>query len=87
MSLFLRKRGIVDEAAGLKLAELCWFRYAMGDTITAHEKGRLKHLFTVEKNGIIAVMGRAKEGLQSFFGKGFLPVIIAANRVSFLLML
>ena len=84
---FLRKRGVTDETAALELAEQCWFRYAMEDTITAEEQGKLKHLFTVEKDGLIVVMGRAKAGLKHFFGKEFLPVIMSANRVAFLLML
>ena len=72
MTPFLLKRGVVDAAIGLELAERCWFRYAMVDTIIAYEKGQLKHLFTVEKEGLVVVMGRAKAGLQNFFRKIFL---------------
>ena len=64
-----------------------WFRYAMDDTATAKENGKLDHLFTVERDNLIVVVGRAKVALQKFFGQDSLPVIIGSTRIAYLLML
>ena len=43
--------------------------------------------FFCEKREIIVVVaGRAKDGLQKFFGKKHLPVIMCVSRVAFLIM-
>ena len=59
----------------------------MKETVTARELGRLKNLNVEEKDGLIVVSGRAKSGLQKFFGKNYLPVLIGSSRVAFLIML
>ena len=83
----LLKLVIDSDATRLELAERLWFRSAMKETVTARELGRLKNLNVEEKDGLIVVSGRAKSGLQKFFGKNYLPVLIGSSRVAFLVML
>ena len=53
----------------------------------ALEAGRLKKLCVEERDQLIVVVGRAKSGIQKFFGKDYLPVLIGSSRVAFLVML
>ena len=90
---FLRKRAqrnsepAMSEAAKLEASEKVWYRYAMKDTLTALEQGKLDHLFCEERDGMIVVVGRAQHGLQKLSGKDFLPVVINSSRIAFLIML
>ena len=59
----------------------------MKDTRIAAESGKLGHLFCKERDGMVVVVGRANQGMQKFFGKEFLPVIVGSSRVAFLIML
>ena len=47
----------------------------------------MNYLCVEERDGLIVVVGRANTGLQKFYGKDFLPVLMGKSRVSFLLML
>jgi len=83
----LLKLVVDSDATRLELAERLWFLSTMKETNAAREAGRLKNLCVEEKDRLIVVTGRAKSGLQKFFGKEYLPVLIGSSRVAFLVML
>ena len=87
MEPFLNKRGVSSKSEKIQAAERVWFIHAMKDTRIAAESGKLGHLFCEERDGMVVVVGRAKQGMQKFFGKEFLPVIVGSSRVAFLIML
>ena len=63
-------RLVIDsDATRLELAERLWFLSAMKETVEAQQAGRLKSLCIEEKDRLLVVTGRAKNGLQKFFGK------------------
>ena len=68
-------------------AKRLWYRTAMKETEEAIEKGRLRELDVRDQDGIKVVVGRAKAGLQKFFGKESLPVLMGRSRVAELIML
>ena len=81
-------RLVIDsDATRLELAERLWFLSAMKETVEAQQAGRLKSLCIEEKDRLLVVTGRAKNGLQKFFGKNYLPVVMGSSRVVFLIML
>ena len=84
---FLLKRAVENQSAKIELAERAWYRHAMKDTRHALKGGKLRYLLCEEREGMIVVIGRAKHGLQKFFGKNYLPVIMSHSRVAFLIML
>ena len=59
----------------------------MKDTGAAADNGKLKSLFTEEREGMIVVVGRAKHGLRKLFGKEYLPVLVSKSRIAYLIML
>ena len=81
------KLGIINDAAMLTLAERAWFLQAMPETREAQKKGSLDSLCVEERDGLLVVTGRAKTGMQKFFGKEFLPILVAKSRLAFLIML
>ena len=87
MEPFLNKRGVSSKSEKIQAAERLWFIHAMKDTKVAAENGKLRHLFCEERDGMVVVVGRAKKGMQKFFGKEFLPVIVGSSRVAYLIML
>ena len=87
MEPFLSRRDVSSKSEKLEAAERAWFLHAMKDTKVAEKSGRLSNLFCEEKDGMVVVVGRAKHGMQKFFGKEFLPVIVSSSRVAFLIML
>ena len=84
---FCHKRGVIDNSAIVDSAERLWFLYAMEDTSTARDRGKLKSLFVDEKDGLIVVIGRAKTGMSKVFGKEFLPILMKTSRIAYLIML
>ena len=78
---------IDNEAIRIQLAEKLWFLDAMEMTRDANSNGRLSSLCAEERDGLIVVCGRAKAGLQKFFGKDYLPVLMGRSRVAYLVML
>ena len=79
--------GASDAVSTLRHAKKLWFLSAMKDTRTALEQGKLRELDIHESDGLKVVVGRAAVGLQKFFGKPFLPVIMGHTRVTYLIML
>ena len=67
-------------------AKNLWFQSVMKETREALEKGKLKELSVQTEDGILVVIGRAKKGLQAFFGKNYLPVIMHHTRIAELIM-
>ena len=57
-------------------AKNLWFRSAMHDNNKALVKGKLKELDVKDIDGLKVVVGRAEIGLQKFFGKNYLLVIM-----------
>ena len=68
-------------------AKNLWFRTIMKDTNEALEKGKLRELDVKDKCGLSVVVGRAETGLQTFFGKNYLPVIMGHTRTAELIMM
>ena len=68
-------------------AKNLWFRSVMNDTNDALVKGKLKELDVKDIDGLKIVVGRAEIGLQKFFGKNYLPVIMGHTRVAELVMM
>ena len=84
---FLLKRALENQSAKIEIAERAWYCHAMKDTRHALKDGKLRYLLCEEREVMIVVIGRAKHGLQEFFGKNYLPVIMSHSRVAFLIML
>ena len=82
------KFGTAAAAATLSHAKRLWFLSAMNDTQSAIEQGKLRELDTqTSADGLKVVVGRASKGLQKFFGKESLPVLMGHTRVAYLVML
>ena len=85
--LFLQRRGILDNAKRLEIAEILWIKQSMIDTQNAVKEGKLKSLLVEEIEGLIVVKGRATKGMSKILGKEYLPVIMKQSRVAYLIML
>ena len=68
-------------------AKNLWFHSVMNDTNEALIKGKLKELDVKDIDGLKVVVRRAEIGLQKFFGKNYLPVIMGHTRVAELVMM
>ena len=68
-------------------AKVLWFLTVMKNTTEAMANGKLKELDVQEKDGMKVVVGRAQTGLQHFFGKGYLPIIMGDTRIAELIMM
>ena len=87
---FMKKKHDVtsfQEVAVIEAAKRQWFLSAMPETVAAKKAGRLKELDVREIDDMYVVCGRASTGLQKFFGKNYLPVIMGTTRVAYLIML
>ena len=70
---------IDSDATRLEFAEKVWYLSAMKESREALEAGRLKNLGVEERDQLIVVVGRAKSGIQKFFRRDYLPVLIASS--------
>ena len=71
----------------IEASKRLWFISAMGATIEALKAGKLKELDVRDVDGMKVVCGRASAGLQNFFGKNHLPILMGNTRVAYLVML
>ena len=76
-----------EDVSVIEAAKRQWFLSAMPATLAAKKAGRLKELDMKESDGLQVMCGRASTGLQKFFGKNHLPVIMGSTRVAYLIML
>ena len=79
--------GESDVGQRVAIAKNLWFRSVMDDTNDALVNGKLKELDVKDIDGLKVVLGRAEIGLQKFFGKNYLPVIMGHTRVAELIMM
>ena len=64
-----------------------WFLSVMSDTHAAVKTGRLKELNIQKVDGIVFVQGRASTGMEKFFGKSALHVLMGSTRIAHIIML
>ena len=84
------RAGQVDGVLTLTSKELAvryWFKVSMDATRVALAAGRLKELTILEQDEMLVIRGRAAAGMLVLLGAEYLPVLMASERLSFLLML
>ena len=81
------KYSSINDQSTIDAAKHLWFLSEMPATIDAMKEGKLRELDIREVEGLKVVCGRAATGLQKFFGKNYLPVIMGNTRVAYLVML
>ena len=79
--------GESDVGQRVVIAKNLWFRSVMDDTNDALVNEKFKELDVKDIDGLKVVLGRAEIGLQKFFGKNYLPVIMGHTRVAELIMM
>ena len=91
--LFLWKAKMLSDEPGAiarEFAILFWIRVAMPFTNKAASEGKLKHLSPYQHpvhSDILVVTGRASSGLQRYFQKDYLPILMSKTRTAYLIML
>ena len=70
-----------------ELAERFWFQVSMPATEVAMKAGKLKELTIQVEQGMFVIKGRAVAGMKQVLGTEFLPVMMASERISVLIML
>ena len=83
----VKNDGALVASQTLDQAKNLWYLTSMKETQEAIDAGKLRDLDIRDSNGLKVVVGRAKAGLQKFFGKDSLPVIMGSTRVAYLVML
>ena len=84
----LKKKGI--SVSEKDMAEMYWMRVAMPATNKAGTEGKLKHLTPKRHDvyeDVIAVTGRALEGMRHYLQRDYLPVIMSSTRTAQLVTL
>ena len=78
------------ELQAREMAITFWMRVAMPATNEALVKGKLKHLTPMKHakyQDMLVVVGRASKGFKKLFQRDYLPIIMAATRTAWLIML
>ena len=77
----------IDDVSTIEASKRLWFISAMEATQEALKAGKLKELDIREVDGMKVIHGRASTGLQKFYGKNYLPVLMGSTRNAYLVML